>query len=69
MCTLDYDSVAAADKFGNIYVSRLPAEGKDDVSFFFSLSRSRTHGALSLARSLSLPLPLSLSPSLPAITV
>jgi len=32
MCNLDYDSVAVADKFGNIFVSRLPAESKDDVS-------------------------------------
>ena len=32
MCCLDYDTVAAADKFGNIFVSRLPADCKDDVS-------------------------------------
>jgi len=31
MCCLDYDTVAAADKFGNIFVSRLPADCKDDV--------------------------------------
>ena len=31
MCNLDYDTVAAADKFGNIFVSRLPAESSDDV--------------------------------------
>jgi len=32
MCNLDYDSVAVSDKFGNIFVCRLPAESKDDVS-------------------------------------
>ena len=36
MCNLDYDSVAACDKFGNIFVSRLPTESKDDVSILSS---------------------------------
>jgi splicing factor 3B subunit 3 len=31
ICNLDYDTVAASDKFGNIFVSRLPAESKDDA--------------------------------------
>jgi len=31
MSVLDYDSVAAADKFGNIFISRLPAQISDDI--------------------------------------
>eukprot|EP01117_Protostelium_nocturnum_P009747 TRINITY_DN3484_c0_g1_i1.p1 TRINITY_DN3484_c0_g1~~TRINITY_DN3484_c0_g1_i1.p1 ORF type:complete len:1179 (-),score=412.47 TRINITY_DN3484_c0_g1_i1:140-3676(-) len=31
MAVLDYDTVAASDKFGNIMISRLPAQVSDDV--------------------------------------
>lgn len=31
MVVLDYDTVAGADKFGNIFVSRLPAQVSDEV--------------------------------------
>lgn len=31
MCLLDYDTVAGADKFGNITVTRLPSDVSDDV--------------------------------------
>ncbi|CAM9863179.1 unnamed protein product [Hapterophycus canaliculatus] len=30
-CLLDYDSIAAADKFGNIFVLRVPSDVSDDV--------------------------------------
>lgn len=30
-CLLDYDSIAGADKFGNIFVLRVPADVSDDV--------------------------------------
>ena len=30
-CVLDYDTVVGADKFGNVFVLRLPAETSDDV--------------------------------------
>jgi len=40
MCNLDYDTVAAADKFGNIFVSRLPADIKDDVSSCLALAQA-----------------------------
>lgn len=32
VATLDYDTIAAADKFGNIFVSRLPANVSDDAN-------------------------------------
>jgi hypothetical protein len=31
MCVLDYDTVAAVDKFGNVFVLRLPEGINDDV--------------------------------------
>ncbi|CAB1113081.1 unnamed protein product [Ectocarpus sp. CCAP 1310/34] len=31
MCLLDYDSIAGADKFGNIFVLRVPLDVSDDV--------------------------------------
>lgn len=31
-CPLDYDSMAGADKFGNVWVSRLPAEVRSRAS-------------------------------------
>lgn len=30
-CILDYDSIAGADKFGNIFVLRVPADVSDDI--------------------------------------
>ena len=30
-CVLDYDTVVGADKFGNVFVLRLPAETSDDI--------------------------------------
>lgn len=30
-CLLDYDSIAGADKFGNIFVLRVPLDVSDDV--------------------------------------
>lgn len=30
-CLLDYDSIAGADKFGNVFVLRVPADVSDDV--------------------------------------
>lgn len=30
-CLLDYDSIAGADKFGNIFVLRVPADVSDDI--------------------------------------
>lgn len=30
-CLLDYDSIAGADKFGNIFVLRVPTDVSDDV--------------------------------------
>lgn len=30
-CLLDYDSIAGADKFGNMFVLRVPADVSDDV--------------------------------------
>lgn len=30
-CLLDYDSIAGADKFGNIFVLRVPSDVSDDV--------------------------------------
>jgi len=30
-CLLDYDTVAGADKFGNVFFLRLPNDAKDDV--------------------------------------
>lgn len=30
-CLLDYDSIAGADKFGNIFVLRVPSDISDDI--------------------------------------
>lgn len=30
-CILDYDTIAGADKFGNIFIVRLPSSVSDDV--------------------------------------
>lgn len=30
-CLLDYDTIAGADKFGNIFVLRVPTDVSDDI--------------------------------------
>jgi len=54
---LDYDTVAAADKFCNVFLTRLPAEVSGQARRRLSTTRSLTQSATDFSRSyLSLPL-------------
>lgn len=45
-CLLDYDSIAGADKFGNIFVLRVPPDVSDDVDNPTGVSPFRSQQAV-----------------------